>query len=358
MRAAGVQTTAYAEVISIAYDTAGGVLEQLIVDQPGPMHPHRDDLFDPNLKIAGVGCGPNAKFKAMCVIDLAAAALVAGAGAASPAAATSAPAGPTHAAPANPFGPPMPGASVHLDGSWSMTFSDGSTSTFRMNGTVETIFPQPGQCAPPPPGAPARDVPPQVPPPPIKEAAMWKTLDAYERAHPIEDATSEPSISTDGDDTVQSGMLSYFSKGAEIYRVEFNAQGEVTSAGQTPEGRSLDIMKRFNFGYYADAHGITAASLGRTPDGLTYISHVSFTDAAGHYRGFMDFDQTGALKKGIVKKANGDTEARWDGPAEEPRAPAPKLKTLEELNDELDQEDAAQKAANLKAWKACPPVQP
>lgn len=58
-------------MISIAYATAPGVLQQLIVDQPGPMHPHRDDLFDANLAVTGVGCGPNTKFGTMCVIDLA-----------------------------------------------------------------------------------------------------------------------------------------------------------------------------------------------------------------------------------------------------------------------------------------------
>jgi hypothetical protein len=73
MRSAGVQTTEYAEVISVGYSTAAGVLEQLIVDQPGPQHPHRDDLFDPSLAVTGVGCGPNARYGTMCVIDLASA---------------------------------------------------------------------------------------------------------------------------------------------------------------------------------------------------------------------------------------------------------------------------------------------
>jgi hypothetical protein len=71
MRAVGVQTSEYAEVISIGYPTAPGVLQQLLVDQPGPNHPHRDDLFDPNLAVAGVGCGPSTKFGTICVIDLA-----------------------------------------------------------------------------------------------------------------------------------------------------------------------------------------------------------------------------------------------------------------------------------------------
>jgi len=40
MRAIGVQTSEYAEVISVGYATAPGVVEQLLVDQPGPNHPH------------------------------------------------------------------------------------------------------------------------------------------------------------------------------------------------------------------------------------------------------------------------------------------------------------------------------
>lgn len=70
MRAVGLKTSKYAEVISVYYTTALGVVQQLLVDQPGPNHPHRDELFDPTLTDVGVGCGPNAKFGAMCVIDL------------------------------------------------------------------------------------------------------------------------------------------------------------------------------------------------------------------------------------------------------------------------------------------------
>jgi hypothetical protein len=39
MRAVGVQTSEYAEVISIGYSTAPGVVQQLLVDQPGPNRP-------------------------------------------------------------------------------------------------------------------------------------------------------------------------------------------------------------------------------------------------------------------------------------------------------------------------------
>jgi hypothetical protein len=51
--------------------TAGDVVEQLIVDLPGPLHPHRADLFDASLAVTGVACGPNTRFGTMCVIDLA-----------------------------------------------------------------------------------------------------------------------------------------------------------------------------------------------------------------------------------------------------------------------------------------------
>ncbi len=39
MRAAGVQTSEYAEIISVGYATAGGVVEQEVVDQPGRTTP-------------------------------------------------------------------------------------------------------------------------------------------------------------------------------------------------------------------------------------------------------------------------------------------------------------------------------
>jgi len=70
MTRAGVYSMIYAEEISVGYPTAQGVVTQLILDIPGPAHPHRKDLFDPMLKDAGVGCGPNKTYGEMCVIDL------------------------------------------------------------------------------------------------------------------------------------------------------------------------------------------------------------------------------------------------------------------------------------------------
>lgn len=78
MQAQGVQTSIYAELIGVEQRRARQVVAQLIVDPPGPAHPHRIDIFDPMLKIAGAGCGPNARFGFMCVVDLASAPMGAG----------------------------------------------------------------------------------------------------------------------------------------------------------------------------------------------------------------------------------------------------------------------------------------
>jgi subtilisin family serine protease len=65
MRRAGVTSTTYSEVISMAQSTPEQVVFQLISDGA-----HLDDLIDPNLKLVGVGCGPNAKWGHMCVVDM------------------------------------------------------------------------------------------------------------------------------------------------------------------------------------------------------------------------------------------------------------------------------------------------
>jgi uncharacterized protein YkwD len=70
MQAAGVWSSIYAEVISIAETNPTGVVRQLIIDYGHPDHPHRADLFDPMLRFAGAGCGPNRRYGTMCVIDL------------------------------------------------------------------------------------------------------------------------------------------------------------------------------------------------------------------------------------------------------------------------------------------------
>jgi uncharacterized protein YkwD len=69
-QALGVHAMVYAEVISIAQKSPCDVVGQLVIDRPGPAHPHRADLFDAMLVNAGVGCGDNAKYGTMCVVDM------------------------------------------------------------------------------------------------------------------------------------------------------------------------------------------------------------------------------------------------------------------------------------------------
>ncbi|MFL5296081.1 MAG: S8 family serine peptidase [Phenylobacterium sp.] len=72
MLARGVFTSVYAELISTGERRAADVVRQLVIDPPGPAHPHRLDIFDPLLTFAGVGCGPSKAFGYMCVVDLSA----------------------------------------------------------------------------------------------------------------------------------------------------------------------------------------------------------------------------------------------------------------------------------------------
>jgi hypothetical protein len=70
VQAQGLYATIVAEEISLSQATAAGVVAQLIIDATSPNRQHRADLFDPQLQFGGVGCGPNAAFHVMCVIDL------------------------------------------------------------------------------------------------------------------------------------------------------------------------------------------------------------------------------------------------------------------------------------------------
>jgi hypothetical protein len=389
IRAAGVWAGAMDEDISLVPRTAHDVVRQLVIDDGVPTRGHRTAIFDPGLSIAGVACGPHAAYAWMCVVDFAGALMAA------PGAERGPPTG-TPPKKRNPFGAPMPGSTVHKDGSWTTTFYDGAKTTYFMDGLTLTVFPKPAQAPPPPPNSPPSLPPPPrdasvnpdgtwtvtsndgatttvrpdgvavptpsvPPPPPITDEAMFKGLNTYIGEHPIEDATNtERGVSAEGG-KARSGTVSYFSHGAEIYRATFDAQGKVVSAGKTAEGRALETMKRFNFAYFSGEHGLTAASIGMTPAGGDYFRHVSFTDADGHYRGFMDFDQDGGLTRGVVYKESGDVEAKWAGPSEPAPGPAPptKLQDLDELNADLDREDAEQKAASLKAWREeYPPMPP
>jgi uncharacterized protein YkwD len=61
-----------AEVIQYGASDALEVVRQLIVDDGVADRSHRRILFDPNLRFAGVACGPHRDFGTMCVIDFAA----------------------------------------------------------------------------------------------------------------------------------------------------------------------------------------------------------------------------------------------------------------------------------------------
>jgi hypothetical protein len=56
---AGLYAMVNAEEISSGQVSAAGVVHQLIADKGVPGHPHRADLFDKMLRLAGVGCTPD-----------------------------------------------------------------------------------------------------------------------------------------------------------------------------------------------------------------------------------------------------------------------------------------------------------
>jgi uncharacterized protein YkwD len=60
-----------AEDISYGYVSPRQVVEQLIIDSGVQGRGHRQNIFDPTLQAAGVGCGRHSAYGAMCVIDFA-----------------------------------------------------------------------------------------------------------------------------------------------------------------------------------------------------------------------------------------------------------------------------------------------
>jgi uncharacterized protein YkwD len=60
--------------MSAGESTARDVVRQLIIDEDVPDRGHRNDLLDPVLRRAGVGCAPHPTYRVICVIDLASAA--------------------------------------------------------------------------------------------------------------------------------------------------------------------------------------------------------------------------------------------------------------------------------------------
>jgi uncharacterized protein YkwD len=59
-----------AEVIAYGSTDAADVVRQLIVDDGVVGRGHRNILYSPELRFAGVACGPHPEFRTMCVIDL------------------------------------------------------------------------------------------------------------------------------------------------------------------------------------------------------------------------------------------------------------------------------------------------
>lgn len=60
-----------AEVIAYGAVDAVDVVRQLIVDDGVSDRGHRSVIYSPDLRFAGVSCGPHKEFRTMCVIDMA-----------------------------------------------------------------------------------------------------------------------------------------------------------------------------------------------------------------------------------------------------------------------------------------------
>jgi len=52
-----------------ALNSAAEVVRALIIDDGVPDRGHRWNIFDPNFRAAGAGCGPHKLYKGMCVVD-------------------------------------------------------------------------------------------------------------------------------------------------------------------------------------------------------------------------------------------------------------------------------------------------
>ena len=59
-----------AEVIAYGPVDAADVVRQLIIDDGVADRGHRGIIYSPELRFAGVSCGPHPEFRTMCVIDL------------------------------------------------------------------------------------------------------------------------------------------------------------------------------------------------------------------------------------------------------------------------------------------------
>ena len=74
MQRAGVWAGLLAEEMSAGEMSAAALVRQMIIDEDVPDRGHRNDLLDPELKRAGVGCAPHPTYGTVCVVDLASAA--------------------------------------------------------------------------------------------------------------------------------------------------------------------------------------------------------------------------------------------------------------------------------------------
>jgi uncharacterized protein YkwD len=59
-----------AEVIAYGPIDAADVVRQLVVDDGVADRGHRNIIYSPELRFAGVSCGPHPEYRTMCVIDL------------------------------------------------------------------------------------------------------------------------------------------------------------------------------------------------------------------------------------------------------------------------------------------------
>jgi uncharacterized protein YkwD len=73
MHRAGVWAGMMSEEMSAGETSADDIVRQLIIDEGVPGHGHRNDLMDPFLKQAGIGCAAHPVYGVICVIDLASA---------------------------------------------------------------------------------------------------------------------------------------------------------------------------------------------------------------------------------------------------------------------------------------------
>lgn len=67
----GIWAGLSAENISYGYDSAAGVVRQLIIDSGVPGRGHRRNIFSSGYQLAGVACGPHPTYDVVCVIDFA-----------------------------------------------------------------------------------------------------------------------------------------------------------------------------------------------------------------------------------------------------------------------------------------------